>query len=127
MIHYLDSSFIISVILRDPRIANLEKKLSGSLFTSRLGQTEVIRSLNKFSPENLGAAREFLKNLGVIPIDEEILRRVESYSSEITLKTADAIHMATAEALLDQGDSLVTLDKQMASNAALMGIAVITS
>jgi predicted nucleic acid-binding protein len=72
-------------------------------------------------------AREFLKNLGVIPIDEEILQRVESYSSEVTLKTADAIHMATAEALLDQGDSLVTLDKQMASNAALMGIAVITS
>lgn len=127
MIHYLDSSFIISVILRDPRIADLEKKLNGSLFTSRLGQTEVIRSLNKFNPENLGAAREFLKNLGVIPIDEEILRRVESYPLEITLKTADAIHMATAEALLDQGDSLVTLDKQMASNAALMGIAVLSS
>jgi predicted nucleic acid-binding protein len=127
LIHYLDSSFIISVILRDPRIADLEKKLNGSLFTSRLGQTEVIRSLNKFNPENLGAAREFLKNLGVIPIDEEILRRVESYPLEITLKTADAIHMATAEALLDQGDSLVTLDKQMASNAALMGIAVLSS
>ncbi len=87
----------------------------------------MIRSLNKFSPENLGAAREFLKYLGVIPIDEEILRRVESYPSEITLKTADAIHMATAEALLDRGDSLVTLDKQMASNAALMGIAVLSS
>jgi predicted nucleic acid-binding protein len=127
LIHYLDSSFIISVILRDPRISDLEKKLSGSLFTSRLGQTEVIRSLSKFSPENLGAARDFLNTLGVIPIDEEILHRVESYPSDVTLKTADAIHMATAEALLDQGDSLVTLDKQMASNAALMGIAVITS
>lgn len=127
MIHYLDSSFIISVILRDPRIAELEKKLSGSLFTSRLGQTEVIRSLNKFSPENLDVAREFFKNIGIIPIDEEILRHVENYPSGITLKTADAIHMATAEALLDKSDSLVTLDKQMANNAALMGIAVITS
>lgn len=127
MIHYLDSSFIISVILRDPRIAGVEKKLTGSLFTSRLGQTEVIRSLNKFSPENLGAGREFLKEIGIIPIDEEILRRVESYTSEVTLKTADAIHMATAEALLDRGDSLVTLDKQMASNAAIIGITVITS
>ena len=126
MIHYLDSSFIISLILRDPRIDELAKQLSGTPFSSRLGHTEVIRSLTKFHPESLTAGRALLKNIGIIPIDEEILQRVESYPSAITLKTADAIHIATAEALLDRGDSIVTLDKQMATNAELLGLAVIT-
>ena len=84
----------------------------------------MIRSLTKFHPESLTAGRALLKNIGIIPIDEEILQRVESYPSAITLKTADAIHIATAEALLDRGDSIVTLDKQMATNARRLGIKV---
>ena len=86
----------------------------------------MIRTLAKFHPESLTSGRALLKNIGVIPVDEEILQRVENYPAAITLKTADAIHIATAEALLDQGDSIVTLDKQMATNAELLGLSVIT-
>ena len=75
----------------------------------------------------LDDALSILKNISLIDLDDEVLALVESYGYEITLKTSDAIHVATAEYLLDEDDYLVTFDKQMAKNAKQLGLQVITS
>jgi len=75
----------------------------------------------------LDDALSILKNISLIDLDNEIFYLVESYGSEITLKTSDAIHVATAQILLGEDDWLVTLDKQMAANTKKLGLQVITS
>ena len=75
----------------------------------------------------LDDALSTLKSISLIALDDEVLKLVESYGSEITLKTSDAIHVATAQMLLAENDWLVTLDRQMAANAKKLGLQVITS
>jgi predicted nucleic acid-binding protein len=75
----------------------------------------------------LDDALSALKSISLIALDDEVLKLVESYGSEITLKTSDAIHVASAQILLGEDGWLVTLDRQMAANAKKLGLQVISS
>jgi predicted nucleic acid-binding protein len=68
-----------------------------------------------------------LRKVQFIEITDQIIDDASSYPTDITLKSSDAIHMATAELLLDVDDVLLTFDKQMALNAERLGIKVLTS
>jgi predicted nucleic acid-binding protein len=57
---------------------------------------------------------------------ESVLFRAENYPTEITAKSADAIHLATAETLSTLIEGVITLDKQMAKNADRLGLKVLT-
>jgi hypothetical protein len=72
------------------------------------------------------SAEEFFERVTLLDITDLVLTVVESYPREITLKTSDAIHVATAGLILEEGDSLATFDKQMATNAERLGIPVLT-
>jgi predicted nucleic acid-binding protein len=124
--YYLDSSFIVSLILKDLNAQRLLDSLKGDLFTSKLGRSEVVRSLTKFNVDKISQAEEFFERVTLLDITDLVLTVVESYPREITLKTSDAIHVATAGLILEDGDSLATFDKQMATNAERLGIPVLT-
>ena len=126
MKYYLDSSFIVSLILKDLNARRLLDSLKGDLFTSKLGRSEVIRSLTKFNVDKINQAEEFFERVTLLDITDLVLKVVEGYPQKITLKTSDAIHVATAQLLLEAGDSLATLDRQMATNAERLGIPVLT-
>jgi predicted nucleic acid-binding protein len=117
---------MVSFIIGEGKARNLLNSMNGDFYTSRLGYSEVIRSITKFEPARLNDARDFLSGVTLLVIIEEVFQIVESYPREITLKTSDAIHVATAQLLLEEGDSLATLDKQMATNAERLGIPVLT-
>ena len=124
---YLDSSFIIELVHGQPIATAIISQLDGDLFTSKLGRVETIRTIIKRDVSWLGDALSTLKSISLIALDDEVLKLVESYGSEITLKTSDAIHVASAQILLGENDWLVTLDRQMAANAKRLGLQVITS
>jgi predicted nucleic acid-binding protein len=124
---YLDSSFIIELVHGQPIATAIISQLDGDLFTSKLGRVETIRTIMKRDVSWLDDALSTLKSISLIALDDEVLKLVESYGSEITLKTSDAIHMASAQMLLGETDWLVTLDRQMAANAKNLGLQVITS
>ena len=124
---YLDSSVIVSAIINDN-----SKQLSGratkeNTFTSRLSQVEVLRSIMKLDASFIPYAMKYLSGISYVEMDNEILDAASLYPTEITLKSSDAIHMATAEEILDSDDLLITFDKQMATNAERLGIKVATS
>ena len=124
MIKYFDSSVLLSVIF-DPGIEkNFEKTARQEFFTSRLSQVEVLRTIMKVDPELVNRATGVLRKVQFIEITDQVLDDASSYPHEITLKSSDAIHMATAELLLDIDDVLVTFDKQMAANAKRLGLNV---
>jgi|OM-RGC.v1.027310067 predicted nucleic acid-binding protein len=124
---YLDSSFIIELVHGQPIATAIISQLDGDLFTSKLGRIETIRTIIKRDVSWLDDALSTLKSISLIALDDEVLKLVESYGSEITLKTSDAIHVASAQILLGENDWLVTLDRQMAANAKRLGLQVITS
>lgn len=126
MIKYFDSSLLLSVIF-DPGIEkNFVKTARQEFFTSRLSQVEVLRTVMKVEPALINRATGVLRKVQFVEITDQVIDVASSYPQVITLKSSDAIHMATAELLLDVDDVLVTFDKQMALNAERLGIKVLT-
>lgn len=116
----------MSFILEDVNAEKFFNSIKGDLFTSKLGRSEVFRSLTNFNVDKIDVVEEFFERVTLLDITDSVLMIVESYNREITLKTSDAIHVATAGLLLEEGDSLATFDKQMATNADRLGIPVLT-
>lgn len=127
MKYYLDSSFLVEIIKGESRGLSIFTKLEGDLYSSQLGRTETLRTLIRFYPEWVTRASSFIEGINLIDIDNAVLRNVERYGANITLKTADAIHLSTAHLLIKDEGSLVTFDKQMATNAKKLGLKVITA
>ena len=127
MIKYFDSSVLLSVIFDPGTEQNFVKSARQEFFTSRLSQVEVLRTVMKVNPELINRATGVLRKIQFIEITDQIIDDASVYPQEISLKRSDAIHMATAELLLDVGDVLVTFDKQMALNAERLGVKVLTS
>lgn len=67
-----------------------------------------------------------LEKINFLPISDPILMAAENFSSEITLRTLDAIHIATVMSLEGSIEGLITYDKQMIANAKLLGIKVVS-
>ena len=124
---YLDSSVIIEVVLNPKEIFSSEVNGSQRYFTSRLSQVEVLRTITKLNPDLLSRAAQVISRIQFIEFSPRIIDSASTYPQEITLKSSDAIHMATAEEILDVDDLLITYDKQMVSNAKKLGIKVATS
>jgi predicted nucleic acid-binding protein len=118
---------MVEAIKGDPKALAILSNLDGRLFTSQLGRLEVLRTFNRFYSSWIPHAYDFLNSMNLINLDNYILDAVENYNSEITLTTADAIHVSSAQSLLDDADYLVTFDKEMAKNAKKMGLQVISS
>jgi predicted nucleic acid-binding protein len=127
LIKYFDSSVLLSVLFDPGTQKNFFKSARQEFFTSRLSQVEVLRTVMKVNPELAERAVGILRKVQFIEITDQIIDDASSYPTDITLKSSDAIHMATAELLLDVDDVLLTFDKQMALNAERLGIKVLTS
>lgn len=127
MKYYLDTSLIIDFILDKPAAREIIKSLNGQLFTSMLGRAETIRSIVRFYPTRLDDAMRFLNSIYLLAITDSVWQRVESFDASVTLSTADSIHIATADLLLEEDGVLATFDVQMAQNAKKLGLQVISA
>ena len=87
----------------------------------------MLRSVTRVDPELLINAAEILSRIKFVEMTQTIINTASTYPQEITLKSSDAIHMATAEHLLDVDDVLLTYDKQMVLNAQRLGMKVLTN
>lgn len=123
---YLDSSVILDLILNKGSIVFSDAINKSEKLTSRLTQVEVLRNVTRVDPELLVDAAEILSRIKFVEMTQTIINTASTYPREITLKSSDAIHMATAEHLLDSEDVLITYDKQMALNARRLGVKVLT-
>ena len=121
---YFDRSAILGALLQQKNSDLIKDLLSQDICTSRLSRVEVFRSISKLAPELRQVSEEFFARCAVIEMERTFLKRAEEYSQEITLKSADAIHVATVECLQSFISGMVTLDKQMILNAKRLGIRV---
>ncbi len=125
---YLDSSAFVKVVVTEPESASLRDFLAGDhgrYVSSSLLRTEALRAVRYQGPDALRAARDGLRRIDLVTIDERILDAAGLLAPGV-LRTVDAIHVATALALGDDLDMVVTYDQRMIKASATLGIPTAT-
>jgi len=121
---YLDSSAILKLIFQEDESAALVRSIKGQCATSSISRIEVVRIVQRANPESLNFAKTELSRLILIPISEVVIRIAESFAGLATLRSLDAIHVASALLIQNSIDGLITYDLQMARNAQELGLVV---
>ena len=123
---YLDSSAILKYVFAEPERPAMVKALTSQAISSELARLEVKRAVFRINPKDIDLANEELSRINFVSISNQVLTVAESFTGSITLATLDAIHVATAITLGHQIEGIITYDKQMIANAAVMGIKVLS-
>ncbi len=123
---YLDSSAILKTIFDEQERPELLRFLNSQSTSSRLSKIEVRRTVARLAPTKTAEVNLELEKINFLPISNPILMTAENFSSEITLRTLDAIHIATVMSLEGSIEGLITYDRQMIANAKLLGIKVVS-
>lgn len=124
-IAYLDSSSLIKLVNKEPETAALRKYLRSVevRVSSQLARAEVLRTARVLGGNASRVAKDVLGRVRLLSIDAELLER-SAVIDPPTLRTLDAIHLASALSFGSELDELVTYDKRMLSAAQQLGITV---
>jgi hypothetical protein len=123
---YLDTSAFVKLVVPEPETAALVAALavSARLVASEILEVEALRAVRRASGEDgAGAARAQLAGVRLLPLTASIRRRACELEPA-TLRSLDAIHLATA---LDLGERLACVyayDARLATAAGGAGLRV---
>ena len=120
---YLDSSAFIKIAVEEAESTALRAFLASTPaqhVSSALLRAEALRAVRQLGPEVLSVVRDGLRRIDLIGIDDRILESAGMLEPRV-LRTLDAIHLATALAIGDDLDAIVTYDDRMIAAARLMG------
>ena len=122
---YLDSSAIVKLVLAESESVILRRHVLRyqSWISSALAQVEVMRAVMARSPSMADQAELTLGQMTFIDLDEALIRQASTLPPAV-LRALDAIHIASALALGDALEVLVTYDRRMAEAATSLGIPV---
>jgi uncharacterized protein len=121
---YLDSSALVKLVQRESQSAALGRYVRGRrTVSSALARTEVARALLWKTPEAIKRGQDVLAGIDLIRINDRVLRLAGSLEPA-SLRSLDAIHLATAALLRDELGWLVTYDARMAAAAKEVGLTV---
>lgn len=136
---YLDSCIVVKLLVPEPDSAAFESALRGqSLSTSELAFAEVSSALlGRERAGGLGARdrerawaqfRRWIEHeeIALAPLDSSVLRKAQRFLEHchprIPLRTLDAIHLATADMVME--GPLCTTDRRLRDAAAHLGLEV---
>lgn len=121
---YLDSSAFVKLAVEEPETRALRAFLAerdGRRVSSALLRTESLRAVRQLGGDVLSTVREGLRRIDLVAIDDRILDAAGTLEPRV-LRTLDAIHLATALAVGDDLETVVTYDERMADGARLLGL-----
>ncbi|HLF70226.1 MAG TPA: type II toxin-antitoxin system VapC family toxin [Actinomycetota bacterium] len=126
---YLDSSAIVKLISRESESTALATRLAEGpdVVTSALAQVEVLRAMSRVhaSRTEVRRAEAVLGAITMLRIDDIVLERAATIRP-VTLRSLDAIHLASAVSVGETLTALVTYDARLASAAEGLGVDVLT-
>lgn len=123
---YLDSSAFVKILIDEPESSALRAFLAVTPMrrvSSALLRTEVLRAIRHLGAPGLSLAREGLRRIDLISLDDRILDSAGILEPGV-LRALDAIHVATALTLGDDLRAIVTYDQRMIDAAGLLGLSV---
>lgn len=122
---YMDSSALITLLTSRPAAAELRVFLSDRaglpLATSTIGIVETVRQLDK-----AGSFPDALSDLDAMVTEILLTEEVRDLATRVSgsLRSLDALHVASALVIGSALDSLITYDKRMYEAARQEGLSV---
>jgi predicted nucleic acid-binding protein len=124
---YLDASALVKLIVQEPESDALRRYLADgpALYSSRIAAIEVRRVTARQEEVDLGPQVEaVLAGVDYIELDDRMTEAAAA-ARPVTLRTLDAIHLASATIVADGIRSAVIYDVRLADAARRAGLTVV--
>lgn len=122
---YLDASALVTLIAGRTFASELRDRLAARpgmpMGTSTVGFVETVRTLDQIG-DYPTAMSDLVRGFTEILLTEEVRDAAAQLSSRV--RTLDAVHIASAQALGDALDVLVSYDRRMLDTARSVGLPV---
>jgi predicted nucleic acid-binding protein len=126
---YLDASAIVKLATVEAETAALREHLAqyDARVTSRLSAVEVPRALARRGPDSVRVAADALTDvmgsLQLVELTEEVASHAATLEPA-TVRSLDAVHLASALAVGTDLEALITYDTRLAAAARASGLTV---
>ena len=122
---YLDSSALIKLAVEEGESATLRRALHAwpRRVSSRIAVVEVMRAVRRRKQTAEPLARRVVAHVALIKVDDRVLKAAAQLDSP-TVRSVDAIHLASALRLGDSLTAFVSYDARQLEAAASLGLPV---
>ncbi len=127
MADYLDTSALVKLVVAEAETPVLLAWLAGrpgQPTSSDIARTELLRVVRRTAPDRLERARRVLDSVTLIKLATETFEEAGRLAPA-TMRSLDALHLATALRLGDELDTVVTYDDRLAEAARLNGASAV--
>lgn len=124
--NYFDSSAIVKLVREEPETHALQEWIAANPqqpVTSALARTEAARTLVRVQPTALPTLGMVLALFHQLPVTDDVLDASAGLPG-VSLRSLDAIHLATAEEVSSDLTWFVAYDKRLAEAASARGLPV---
>lgn len=126
MTYYFDTSALAKLLLPETESEEFRNffedvRTRRMLFTSRLSETELSRMAHRSKTDLLAATRRLLSSISLANVDNFTLKQAGDLLPNGSLRTLDAIHIATAMRVSSL-EAIITYDHRMTQSAQALGI-----
>jgi predicted nucleic acid-binding protein len=124
---YLDSSALVKLVMAESESTALRRYLRRrpERVSCALARVEVIRAVRLHGSAAVTRARQVLRRIDLLYLDDELLEDAATLDAGI-LRSLDAIHLAAARTLGDELVAVVTYDERLRAAAERLGVPVDT-
>jgi predicted nucleic acid-binding protein len=125
---YLDAAALVKLVRREAESQQLvdwlNEQVDRIFVSSALVEVELPRALRRSEPALLTTAPSVLAQVSMYDVDETVRTTAAAYQDP-WIRSLDAIHLATADAILgDDLSAFVTYDRRLLVAAAAIGLPV---
>jgi predicted nucleic acid-binding protein len=124
---YLDASAVVKLLVQEAETTALRRRLRSwpRRASSALLRVELLRTVRRAGmPRLMEGARRQLANIDLVRLDDDLLERATDIEPA-TVRSLDAIHLATALSIGSDLAAVVTYDARMSAAAQALGLPVI--
>lgn len=123
---YLDTSAALKLVVAEPETARLElwmaERAGIPRVSSRLLRIEMWRAVTRAAPHRISRAHVVLSAIALLSMDD--VAPAAEVIGDKTLRSLDAIHLATAHEIRADLSSFVCYDKRLRDSAHALGLPV---
>lgn len=125
---YLDTSAALKLVMPEPETEALEHWIAERTgiprVSSRLLRIEMSRAVTRNAPHRMSRANVILSAVALLSIDDAV--PTAEVIGDRSLRSLDAIHLATAQAMRTDLTAFVCYDDRLCTSAQALGLPVET-
>jgi predicted nucleic acid-binding protein len=122
---YLDSSALLKLLHDEAESVALAdwltRRIGTPIVSSELTKVEVLRACRRINPATLTEATALIAGLDLIPLSDGVIDQA-AHVGEATLRSLDAIHLASALSIRGELSAFVAYDHRLAEAASTAGL-----